>query len=94
MSTHDFRETHWGHNHYFEPRDDGTYAGPCWYRRRIKVGDSLLWRTEYGYAEAEVLEVKSYTDPPDMFYVKSKVTRRVADPRIISQAELDEAFYG
>ena len=92
MRTTDFRQTGWGHNHYFEPQDDGTYFGPCWTPGSIKPGDQLLWKTNYGHAEAVVLEVKYMRDPPDMSFVRSQVVGRVADPAIVSQEELDKAF--
>jgi len=89
-----FRELGWGCNHYFEPQDDGTYYGPCWYPYSISVGDTVHWKTNYGHAVAEVTAVKPAGDPSDMYWVTSKITARVADPRIVSQAEIDEAFYG
>lgn len=91
-TTIDFRQTYWGHNHYLEAQDDGTFAGPCWNRNRICEGDTVLWRTNYGHVVAEVIEVKSYMDPPDMYRIRAVVKKRVADPDIVSQEELDAAF--
>lgn len=94
MRTIDYRITTWGHNHYFEPTDNDEYNGPCWVTGSISVGDEILWKTGYGHAVAEVLSVRSYRDPSDMFSVRSKVIRRVANPNIVSQEELDKSFNG
>ncbi|HEY5445870.1 MAG TPA: hypothetical protein VIJ87_15660 [Pyrinomonadaceae bacterium] len=92
MRTIDFRSTRWGHNHYFEAKDDGTYYGPCWVSGGVSVGDTLVWKTNYGHAEAEVLDAKHCGDPSDMYFVKSKIVRRIANPDIVSQEELDRSF--
>ena len=93
MNTIDFRVTGWGHNHYFEPLEDGTYYGACWSTPIVQVGDTVIWETNYGHAEAEVLE----SEPPvfpvaDMRIVRSRVVKRVANPDIVSQEEVDEHF--
>lgn len=88
----DFRVSAWGHNQYFEAQPDGTYYGPCWAWPSPKVGDTVLWKTNYGHVEAEVLEVKHRADPPDMSFVRSRVVKRIADPAIVSQEEIDEFF--
>lgn len=90
--TIDYRRTGWGHNHYFKAQDNGTFYGACWVSGGIREGDTVLWKTEYGHAEALVLEVKPCYDPPDMYWVTSRVVGRVADPSIVSQEEIDEAF--
>lgn len=92
MSVIDFRVTRWGHNHYFKAREDGTYYGASLSTPRPKVGDTVLWKTNYGHVEAEVLEVEYLRDPLDMAFVTSRVVKRIADPNIVSQAEIDEAF--
>lgn len=90
--TINYTNTGWGHNHYFKPQDNGTYYGPCWVGSGIIPGDTVVWKTNYGQAEALVLEVDPCFDPPDMYYVRSRVTKRIADPNIVSQEEIDEFF--
>jgi hypothetical protein len=92
MDLIDFRTTTWSHNHYFKSQDDGTYYGPCWVTPRPKVDDVILWETNYGYAEAKIISVESCRDPRDMYYVRSKIAKRHADPTIVSQEEIDEYF--
>lgn len=92
MRTIDFRRPGWGHNHYFEKQSDDTFYGACWTWPLPSVGDTVLWKTNYGHVEAEVLEVKTFFAPSDMSYVKSRVVKRVADPDIVNQEEIDEAF--
>jgi hypothetical protein len=94
IRTHDFRRDRigWGHNHYFKPQNTGLCYGPCWTGKRIKRGDLIFWSTNYGTAEAEVVEVEAVSDPSDMYWVTSRVVRRHADPNIVSQEELDASF--
>lgn len=90
--TIDYRVVTWGHNHYFTRVTGNKYFGPCWYRKSINVDDIILWKTNYGYCEATVRNVKSHVDPVDMFNVEVEVIKRHADPEIVSQEELDMFF--
>lgn len=92
MNIIDFRVTGWGHNHYIKAQPDGSYHGSCWSTPMAQTGDHILWETDYGYAVAEVEEVKFYGDPGDMYWVRCRVVERVANPDIVSQEELDEHF--
>lgn len=92
METIDYRITGWGHNQYFKSQSDGTYYGPCWYVRRINIGDHILWRTNYGHAVAEVIDVRHTSDPDDMYFVRSRIIDRVANPSIVAQEDLDKYF--
>lgn len=95
VKTIDYRETHWGHNHYLELKGEGrTYGGPIWHKDGAAVDDVILWKTSYGHVEARITNVRPCGDPLDMFFVTCVVEKRVANPAIVSQAELDEAFYG
>lgn len=93
MTTHDFRTTYWGHNHDIELKGEtGTYVGPVWSSTPIYQGDDILWKTNYGHAVMRVTAVRRENDPPDMCWVTCRVEKRVADPSIVSQEEIDEAF--
>jgi len=61
----------------YEPRVKGTdFHILCWNHTRISEGDFVLWKTTYGWLAAEVVKVKPYLDPPDMYAIDVKVVRR------------------
>lgn len=78
MQLIDYRNTYWGHSFYSYPaRVEGTdYHLLAWFRRKITVGDEVVWKTEYGYLSAKVVQTEWKIDPSDMYALDVKIIRR------------------
>ncbi len=63
MTTHDFTKMHWGHN--IETIKDNHIIG--WCSPRVKEGDTVVWNAARGMVTKVLVNVKNYSDPPDMF---------------------------
>lgn len=76
MTRHDFRVTTWGHNISLARFKGGTLTAFTWSTPVVKMGDELIWKTNYGYAVGQVIECKNYLDPMDMSRVIVKIIER------------------
>lgn len=92
MTVIDFRRTRWGHNIYLKSTNKDCFSGLVICTPAPKVWDTMLWKTAYGYVEARVDYVQPKGDPSDMYTVTARVVRRIADPNIVSQEEIDQHF--
>lgn len=92
MTVIDFRSTRWGHNIFLRKLQGNRFSGLVICTPGPQVGDVMLWATQYGHAEATVEKAKSKGDPMDMYDVEAVVTKRIANPDIVSQEELDSHF--
>lgn len=88
---HDFTRSRWGHN--MEAKLNGeSLEGYTWSSPRIKLGDELLYKTAYGTAVAQVVEVKTYLDPHDMAHFKATIIKRNLSEKVqamIAAGEVD-----
>ena len=74
--TIDFRTKRWGHNLDVKTVSEGVMQGFCWSTPGPRVGDRVLWATEYGHAAAEVTESDWTINVDDMFKVTLRVVER------------------
>lgn len=87
----DFTRTWWGHNLEISQGKDGLLRGFVWNRTVPKLGDALLWLTEYGRAEGVLREVEWTGNVDDMYRVTVEVIeRRSQSGEILWQITRDE----
>lgn len=73
---HDLTRTYWGHNLAVSTSKDGLLRGHVWLTPSPKVGDALIWLTEYGRAEGVIRESEWTVNVDDMFRVTVEVIER------------------
>lgn len=72
---HDFRNSRWGHNIDAKVVND-LLSGFSWSTPALKLGDEIVYNTNYGWAVAEVVVCHNYRDPYDMTDFKAEITER------------------
>lgn len=72
----DFTKMYWGHNLEIMRDDDGLWRGFYWATPAAKVGDQVIWPTNYGYIDAVIVEQEWVTTVTDMYKVTLKIEAR------------------
>lgn len=76
----DMTHRRWGHNfyilHWFSDPANSFHAA-TWVTPGAEVGDTLRWKTEYGFCEGIIFEVEGARSVHDMYFIDVHVVNRI-----------------